>query len=100
MTTTMNISMPEPMRLFVETQATYQNYSASEYVRHLIRKEQQAHESEMDRFFERNREGILELVSVAEAQIARGDLSTATAEDIIARGRARRTKAKAKKRPH
>jgi Arc/MetJ-type ribon-helix-helix transcriptional regulator len=94
MTTTMNISMPEPMRFFIETQAAAENYSTSEYMRHLVRKEQQAIESEMDRFLEKNRDDVLELISVAEAQIARGELSTATAEDIIAQGRARRAKTK------
>lgn len=88
------------MRFFVETQAAAQNYSTSEYMRHLVRKEQQAYEAQMDQFLERNRDDILELVSIAEEQIARGELSTATAKDIIARGRARRAKVKAKKRLH
>lgn len=94
---TLNISMPEAMRQFIEAQAAAGNYSASEYVRHLVRREQAAREAQMDQFFERNRDDILKLVAIAEAQIARGEVSTATAEDIIARGRARR--AKSKKRP-
>lgn len=90
----MNISMPEPMRFFVETQAAAQNYSTSEYMRHLVRKEQQAIESEMDRFFVDNRDEVLELIAIAEEQVARGEFSTITAQDIIAQGRARRAKAK------
>jgi Arc/MetJ-type ribon-helix-helix transcriptional regulator len=94
MSTTINISMPEPLRFFIETQAAAQNYSTSEYVRHLVRKEQQAVEAEMDRFLEHNRDDILALIAIAEEQLAHGEFSTATAEDIITQGRARRAKAK------
>ena len=90
----MNISMPEPMRFFVETQAAAQNFSTSEYMRHLVRKEQQSIESEMDRFLTRNRDEILELIAIAEKQAARGEFSRATAKDIIKNGRARRKKSK------
>ena len=37
--TTLNISLPKPMRDHVEAQAKLQHYSASEYVRHLIRED-------------------------------------------------------------
>ena len=39
---TMNISLPDPMRSFVEEQVKQKGYStASEYIRHLIRQEQE-----------------------------------------------------------
>ena len=39
---TLNISLPEEMRYFVEEQVTQQGYStASEYIRHLIRQERE-----------------------------------------------------------
>lgn len=42
----MNISLPEPMRAFVEEQVKQKGYStASEYIRHLIRTEQENLES-------------------------------------------------------
>lgn len=38
----MNISLPDPMRSFVEEQVKQKGYStASEYIRHLIRQEQE-----------------------------------------------------------
>ncbi|MGD1872957.1 MAG: type II toxin-antitoxin system ParD family antitoxin [Mastigocoleus sp.] len=43
---TMNISLPDPMRAFVEEQVKQKGYStASEYIRHLIRTEQENVES-------------------------------------------------------
>lgn len=42
----MNISLPDPMRAFVEEQVKQKGYStASEYIRHLIRTEQENVES-------------------------------------------------------
>ncbi|MBF2016111.1 MAG: type II toxin-antitoxin system ParD family antitoxin [Rivularia sp. T60_A2020_040] len=39
---TMNISLPDPMRAFIEEQVKQKGYSsASEYIRHLIRTEQE-----------------------------------------------------------
>lgn len=44
--TTLNVSLPESMRTFIDEQIKSQGYStASEYIRHLIRKEQEAIES-------------------------------------------------------
>ena len=41
--TTLNVSLPESMRTFIDEQIKSQGYStASEYIRHLIRKEQEA----------------------------------------------------------
>ncbi len=38
----MNISLPDPMRVFVEEQVKQKGYSTvSEYIRHLIRQEQE-----------------------------------------------------------
>ncbi len=43
--TTLNVSLPESMRTFIDEQIKNQGYStASEYIRHLIRKEQEAME--------------------------------------------------------
>jgi antitoxin ParD1/3/4 len=42
----MNISLPDPMRAFIEEQVKQKGYStASEYIRHLIRQEQENVES-------------------------------------------------------
>ncbi len=41
---TINISLPEPMRLFIEEQSALENFTTSEYIRHLIREEQEEKE--------------------------------------------------------
>ncbi len=68
----MNISMPEPMRQFIEAQALAGNYSASEYVRHLIRVDQQQHEAKIDRFFAENREEIASLLAISAHELDAG----------------------------
>jgi len=45
--TTINISLPKPLRDHVEAQARLQHYSASEYVRHLIREDMRQRRSNM-----------------------------------------------------
>lgn len=43
--TTLNISLPDSMRLFIDEQIKLKGYStASEYIRHLIRQEQEKEE--------------------------------------------------------
>lgn len=78
----MNISMPEPMRQFIETQAAAGNYSASEYVRHLVRCDQ-------ERILQKRREQWQQLLVISEAQIARGDVSHITVDELIARSEAK-----------
>lgn len=44
--TTLNVSLPESMRIFIDEQIKNKGYStASEYIRHLIRKEQEVIEN-------------------------------------------------------
>ena len=45
--TTLNISLPKPLRDHVESQAKLQHYSASEYVRHLIREDMRRRRANM-----------------------------------------------------
>jgi antitoxin ParD1/3/4 len=73
----MNISMPEPMRAFVEAQAAAENYSTSEYVRHLIRQDEQHKVNH-------RRQLMSQLLAISEAQIARGDVSTITLDQLFA----------------
>lgn len=87
---TLNISMPEAMRRYIDQQAAAGNYSASEYVRHLIRQDQQKRDAVMDEFLARNRKPIAELLAISAAQLDRGEYYHASAEDVIASGRARR----------
>ncbi len=82
---TMNISMPEPMREFVEMQAAQGNYSASEYVRHLIREEQQ-------RKIAREREMLHQLLAISAKQLADGEGIHLTAEEFLRRSELKRRK--------
>ncbi|WP_395829004.1 type II toxin-antitoxin system ParD family antitoxin [Elstera sp.] len=80
---TLNISMPEAMREYIETQATRGNYSASEYVRHLIREDQK-------RQSEDERKLLWEYLALCAQQLDEGDTVEITADEVLARGRARR----------
>lgn len=82
---TMNISMPEPMREFVEMQAAQGNYSASEYVRHLIREEQQRKKN-------REREVLHQLLALSAKQLDDGEGIHLTAEDFLKRTALKRRK--------
>jgi antitoxin ParD1/3/4 len=82
---TLNISMPEAMRDYVEAQAERGQYSASEYVRHLIR-EDQKRQSEV----ERNR--LWELLAISAKQLDDGYFADLTPERVLVEGRARRAK--------
>ena len=86
----MNISMPEPMRAFVEAQAAAENYSTSEYVRHLIR-------SDQERAQQLRREQWGQLLAISESQIARGDVSHITVDELIARSKSKITAKRKKK---
>jgi antitoxin ParD1/3/4 len=82
---TLNISMPEAMRDYVEAQAEKGQYSASEYVRHLIREDQK-------RRAETERNLLRELLAVSAKQLDDGRFADLTAEGVLAKGRARRAK--------
>ncbi len=80
---TLNISMPEAMRDYIETQATRGQYSASEYVRHLIR-EDQKRQSEDER-------GLLwEYLALCAKELDEGLGREVTLDEILAEGRERR----------
>lgn len=80
---TLNISMPEAMREYIEAQATRGHYSASEYVRHLIREDQK-------RQSEDERKLLWEYLALCAQQLDEGDTVEITADEVLARGRARR----------
>ena len=80
---TLNISMPDAMREYIETQATRGHYSASEYVRHLIREDQK-------RQSEDERKLLWEYLALCAQQLDDGDTVEITADEVLARGRARR----------
>ena len=81
--TTLNISMPEPMRQHVETMAEQGNYSASEYVRHLIREDQKRLQ-----LAERNL--LQDYLAISARQLDAGDVAHVTLAGLLAEGRARR----------
>jgi Arc/MetJ-type ribon-helix-helix transcriptional regulator len=62
---TMNISIPASMKAFIEQRIAVDEFTASEYVRHLIRKDQD--EWEMKR-----RAEIAQYLALCEQQIADG----------------------------
>ncbi len=81
--TTINISMPDALRDYVEAKAAQGHYSASEYVRHLIREDQQRNAAQ-----ERNL--LWDYLAISARQLDEGDTVIACAETILAQGRARR----------
>lgn len=80
---TLNISMPEAMREYIETQATRGHYSASEYVRHLIREDQK-------RQSEDERKLLWEYLALCAQELDEGLGRPVTLEEIVSEGRARR----------
>jgi antitoxin ParD1/3/4 len=83
---TLNVSMPESMREYIERQAERGQYSASEYVRHLIREDQK-------RSAQTERGLLWEYLTLCAKQLDDGEFAeNMTAEDIIAQGRARRAR--------
>ena len=81
--TTLNVSMPEAMRDYVEQQAERGQYSASEYIRHLIREDQK-------RTAEEERNYLWELLAISAKQLDDGDVEDLTLEQVLEEGRARR----------
>lgn len=83
---TLNISMPDSMREYVEAQAEQGQYSASEFVRHLIREDQK-------RRVEAERHVLAEYLALSARQLDEGMLAEVTVEGLLAKGRARRMEA-------
>ncbi len=80
---TLNISMPDSMREYIEQQAERGQYSSSEYVRHLIREDQK-------RSAETERNLLWELLAISAKQLDDGDFADVTVESLMAEGDARR----------
>jgi antitoxin ParD1/3/4 len=85
--TTLNVSMPEAMREYIEVQASSGNYSASEYVRHLIREDQQRKQM-------REREILHQLLAISAKELDEGKYGTFSVKEFLRAGRERRRKAK------
>jgi antitoxin ParD1/3/4 len=79
---TLNISLAEPLRDYIEARATEGSYSTSEYVRQLIRDDQRRHD-------ESQRDRLWELLAIGVKQLDDGDFADTTADDVKARGRVR-----------
>ncbi len=82
---TINISIPDDMRDFVEAQAAAGSYTTSEYVRFLIRQDKKR--SEEEKFAKLN-----EYLARAEMQIAQGKVSKPNFDDITRLSKAMRKK--------
>jgi antitoxin ParD1/3/4 len=80
---TLNVSMPEAMRAYVEKQAAEGQYSASEYIRHLIREDQK-------RQTELARKLLNDYLALSIQQLDEGDLADVSVESLLAEGRGRR----------
>ena len=66
---TLNISIPESMKAYIETQAAEGDFTTSEYVRHLIRMDQERKTIE-------KRAQIAQYLALCEQQITMGDVQT------------------------
>ena len=64
--------MPAPMRAYVNAQAMQGHSSASEYVRGLIRQDQQSRGVATDAFLEYNREPIAKLLAISAKELDDG----------------------------
>ena len=87
--TTLNISLPESMRKFVEEQASEGEFTTSEYIRHLIRMDQEEKKRE-------KRAKLAQYLALCEQQIAMGKVSSPDFDDIVALAK-KKYKAPAKK---
>ncbi len=84
---TLNISLPDLLRDYVEQRATDGHYSASEYVRQLIR-------DDKARRTATERQMLWDYLAMSARQLDDGDIAEVTADDILVAGRARRKAAK------
>lgn len=80
---TVNVSLPEPLRDYVEARAAAGAYSTSEYIRHLIREDQARHAAA-------ERDLLWELLAISARQADAGEFVELTAAEVLAQGRARR----------
>ena len=86
--TTLNISLPKPLRDHVEAQARLQHYSASEYVRHLIRED-----------IKRRRENMLdEYLALSFQEADAGYVAEFDVDKIMAGAKEKRRRSRAKRR--
>ncbi len=83
---TMNISLPDPMKQYVEEQVTVRDYSsASEYMRELVRTDQKRNAREQ---LERT---LLESLTEGEAQEATPEFWNTLRAELSKRAKARKT---------
>ena len=75
--TTLNISIPDSMKAYVEAQAAEGDFTTSEYIRHLIRIDQERKNIE-------KRAQIAQYLALCEQQIARGEVRTWDKDKFIA----------------
>jgi antitoxin ParD1/3/4 len=80
---TLNVSMPDSMRDYIEQQAERGQYTASEYIRHLIREDQK-------RTAEAEKSLLWEYLTLCAKQLDDGDFADVTVESLMAEGDARR----------
>ncbi|MFN9110852.1 MAG: type II toxin-antitoxin system ParD family antitoxin [Bacteroidota bacterium] len=88
--TTMNISIPESMRQYIEEQSAAGEFTTSEYIRHLIRMDQE--EKKREKRFQ-----LAQYLALCEEQIARGEVSTPDFDDIVALSRSMQKKSNRKR---
>ncbi len=81
--TTINVSMPDTMRAYVEAQAAAGDYSTSEYIRHLIRQDQQIKTGRFDP------ELLAQLLAISQKQLDDGEVVHITAGEFLAEQRAK-----------
>ncbi len=74
--TTLNISIPESMKAYVEAQAAEGDFTTSEYIRYLIRGDQERKAAE-------RRIQVAQYLALCEEQIARGEGLSYSRQRII-----------------
>ena len=80
---TVNISLPEPLRDYLETRAEQGSYSASEYIRQLLRDDKTRHEAA-------TRDQLWDLLAISAKQLDDGEGLELDVDRLLAEGRARR----------
>ena len=83
---TINLSLPDPLREYVEVRAAQGNFSFSEYLRQLIRDDKKRVEIE-------ERDMLWELLAIGVKQLDDGETVDIDAAGVVAQGRARRAAA-------
>ena len=80
---TINLSLPEPLREYVEVRAAQGSFSFSEYLRQLIREDKKRTDLE-------ERDLLWDLLAIGVKQLDDGDTVEIDAAGVLARGQARR----------